>query len=263
MTDDETLVTLSPSAEMTILLGELSAALERLKSMPRPAARAFAFEDLPVLQFSRAAARFYVLSEQEDRSPSALLHHLSQELGIMSAMDLHQRFRSLAEGTGVASLWRTVQNARSIETLLRNDIALGWGGFDTLPAADNEQRTTATRRRMMADYYRDAVDWTALRALDLTRAGELILDALDADMISEHQASWWLRRTVAEAVVRAGNWNEWAASMLMGRVFEALASSVEEAREIIRRDGLLLEELLGAEWRETPWPRLRSEAAES
>lgn len=262
MTADDTLVTLSPSAEMTDILGELNAALERIKRAPRAAVRAYAFESLPVLEHARALLCWRESADADDRSASALLHHLSQELGIMSGMDLHERFRSLSEGRGIAHLWRNVQEAASLETLLKDEMALGWGGFETMPGEHSSERTVATRRRMMTDYYRNAVDWTMLRALDLTRAAALILDALDAEMISETQAGWWLTRVSTEAVVRAANWQEWAASLLMGRVFEALETSEEEAHEVIRLESAKLEALLAEAWRETPWPRLKSETAE-
>lgn len=262
MTDTETLVTLSPSAEMTELLGELTRTLERLKRIPRPAAKAAAFDDLPVVAHARAMRLFLAASRTEDRSPSELLHHLSQELGIMSAKDLHARFRTLSEGSGVASLWRGIQSAASPDALLKNDMALGWGGFETMPAKDSERRGAVTRRRMMTDYFRDAVDWTQLRALDLTNAAALILDAVDAEMFVDEQAAWWLKRVSVEASVRAANWNEWAASLLFGRVFSALAVGVEEAREVIRRDGAVLEELLQGPWQAMPWPRVKNEAGE-
>ena len=90
----------------------------------------------------------------------------------------------------------------------------------------------------------------------------MILDAVDAEMFVDEQAAWWLKRVSVEASVRAANWNEWAASLLFGRGFSALAVGVEEAREVIRRDGAVLEELLQGPWQAMPWPRVKNEAGE-
>ena len=261
--EDDTLEILTPSAVMLPVLTGLRAALSRLgdtktKSAPR------IWDNIDFSSAAALMARF-ALAEQgfEDGlvpadDPGAdidVRHRLSIELEIMSPDDLRERFAGIIEGAPLTRLYRRIADAPDVSRLMKDSMALGWGGFSVV-SADTAEQQSIRRRRMFADYFRGDFDWTRLRAWELSQASALIELALYAEMISPEEASPYRRRIAGEAMVRWASWTAFARALLIARVFEALPAGEAPARACTARDEAVLTRFLQTCWQTQPWPRV-------
>ena len=185
--DDIPFEILSPTPGMAEVLLELRMRLDLWTKSDASPAVSHVWEDLPLQAFSAELARYPLIlsglgegGAAEGSVPEAdLYHRLSQELGIMSTDDLKTEFLDRVEGRHTAADFRRVQEAASIDDLVRNDMALGWSGFEITPK-DDALVERARRERMFADYFRGALNWTHLRAWDIARAAALAEEAYES-----------------------------------------------------------------------------------
>ena len=263
--DDIPFEILSPTPGMAEVLLELRMRLDLWTKSDASPAVAHVWEDLPLQAFSAELARYpLILSGLGEGGAAAgsvpeadLYHRLSQELGIMSTDDLKTEFLDRVEGRHTAADFRRVQEAASIDDLVRNDMALGWSGFEITPK-DDALVERARRERMFADYFRGALNWTHLRAWDIARAAALAEEARAAEMIDEVLSASFATRTSGEALVRFSSWHAWARSLITARVWLALEERDRAALETLRREEKLLDGLLEGPWKRFPWPRLKA-----
>ncbi len=258
---------LTPSPTVVPVLTALRDALDQLSQPDRLTARAWFWDDLPVLDFSKEVSRYRLMTLGVDggffegsansNDSRDLLHHLSNELDIMSEQDLSDQFRGLIEGSHLSKAFRTVYDADVFEDLIRNEIGLGWGGIELIKQ-DKAEIDKLRRQRMFADYFRGGVTWTQMRAWDASGASILILAALSADMLTSKRASQYLSRAAGELIVRYGSWHAFAKALLIARVYEALGEGAAKAAEVLEAEKKRLDELLSGPWAAFPWPKVKS-----
>ncbi len=260
---------LAPSAAMVPVVTGLRTALSELSVSDKTPQQAFAWDELPMVRFGLEAARHPILfhgfdpGEILEMSDPALreetLQYLSNDLGIMSEEDLKTHFHAQIEGARTAAHFRRIQEAPSVEDLLRNDIAIGWGRMEKLEPSP-EERARTTRQRMFCDFFRSSVDWTRLRGWDVAQAAALITAALAVEMMTEKATLPYFERITGELLVRFANWHDFSRSLLTAEVFLALEKS-EAAALLALRDGRnRLAGLLEGPWAHFPWPRIRTAA---
>lgn len=263
--EDDTLEILTPSAVMLPVLTGLRAALSRLgdtktKSAPRvwdnidfPAAASL------MARFALADQGFEdgIVPADDPGTDIDIRHRLSIELEIMSPEDLGERFAGIIEGAPLTRLYRRVAESPDVSRLMKDSMALGWGGFSVV-SADTAEQQTIRRRRMFTDYFRGDFDWTRVRAWELSQASALIELALHAEMITADEALPYRRRVAGEAMIRWASWTAFARALLTARVFESLPEGESQARACTARDEALLTRFLQTCWQTHPWPRVAS-----
>ena len=271
-TDNEVLIeSLAPSAAMLPLLGALSEALERLKRGDKTLARAYDWDEVPVRAFTGMLARFplalqgWPLGELDPMGTASgerdLLHHLLADLDIMSEEDFEERFRSLMEGSHTAAAYRKIAAAPAVAELLRNEIALGWGGF-SMSAVDPQIEDRIRRRRMYADRHRGVFDWTHVRAWDAAEGAVLLLEAQAGDVLMGRDPTGYYARVAGEMLARFSSWHEYARALLFAYVWLELEDGIRQAEEALERGEKVLIELLEGPWGDFPWPRIRKSDAD-
>lgn len=264
--NEELIESLAPSAAMLPLLGSLSEALERLKRGDKTLPRAYDWDDIPMRQFSEMLARFPLALQgwpqgrldpiNRSSGERDLLHHLLSDLDIMSEEDLEERFRSLMEGSRLAAAYRKIAGAPAVANLLRNEIALGWGGF-SMTSTDPQLEERVRRRRMYADRYRGVFDWTHVRAWDIAQGAVLVLEADACDVLIGCNPEGYFSRISGEMLVRFSSWHEYARALLFSYVWLKLEEGIGQAEEALAEGEKTLDMLLTGPWAQFPWPRIR------
>lgn len=264
--NEELLESLAPSPAMLPLLGSLSEALDCLKRGDRTLARAYDWDEIPMQDFTAMLARFPLALQgwpEGELDPIRrmsgerdLLHHLLTDLDIMSEEDFEERFRSLMEGSHTAAAYRKIASAPAVADLLRNEMALGWGGF-SMTTTDPQVEERIRRRRMYTDRYRGVFDWTHVRAWDIAQGAVLLLEAEAGDVLIGRNPIGYFSRVSGEMLVRFSSWHEYARAILFAYVWIALEDGIRQAEEALERGAATLEMLLKGPWGGFAWPRIR------
>lgn len=261
--DDDALDILTPSAAMLPVLTGLRASLSRLgdiktKSAPR------VWDNIDFEGTACAMARFALCEDgwangeippDDVDANNDLRHYLSTDLEIMSPDDLFERFRAIVDGAPLTREYRRIFKAPDVGRLLKDHMALGWGGFDVVQG-NPAQQELIRRRRMFVDYFRNDFDWARLRALELSRAAALLEKAIYVEMVTPADIFTQRQRIASEALARFASWNAYARATLCARTFEGIEEGVTCARQRINSDKAILQGLLGGPWQAINWPRV-------
>ncbi len=261
--DDEALDILTPSVTMLPVLTGLRASLSRLgdtktKSAPR------VWDNIDFEGTASAMARFALCEDgwvngdippDDIAAANDIRHYLSVDLEIMSPDDLFEQFRAIVDGAPLTREYRRIFNAPDVSRLLKDHMALGWGGFDVVQGNTVEQELIR-RRRMFVDYFRHDFGWARLRAMELSRAAALLEKALYVEMVAPSDIFSRRQRVVGEALARFASWNAFARAALCARAFESIEEGVTCARQRITQDEAILQGLLEGPWKAINWPRV-------
>lgn len=261
--DEETLEILSPSPEMTALIGILREAMNAFPEPEGSDALPLLWEELPLEAFVREAARLPLMLSgwskgdipDSNLSTGEILHDLSSELGLMSGEDLKEAFLLDVEGEGAASDYRRVLEARSVSLLWKNSAVMGWSGFEV--ETQNQALQTALKlKRAFVDAFRGEISWMTLRAHDLLKGAALIEKAVAGEMISLNEAQHFKERIGGELLLRFTSWQSLSRALLVAALWTGLDESVHAAEDDLRQTAMALERLLAEDgaWRQFPWP---------
>lgn len=261
--DEEALEILTPSAAMLPVLTGLRASLSRLgdiktKSAPR------IWDNINFEGTASLMARFAlwtdgwpqgILPPDDAVTYSDVRDMFSNELEIMSPEDLDKHFHALIDGAPLSREYRRIAAARDITRLMKDRMALGWGGFDVVQGNPAEQELLR-RRRMFVDYFRNDFDWTRLRGWELSCAASLLEKAIYVEMVTPSDVQPYQRRITGEAIARFASWNAYARAVICARTFQSLEEGVLCARQRTSEDEAMLQALLAEPWKASHWPRV-------